>query len=333
MGAPPSPERPASRETGPVDVLTSDLEHARLVGGVVFHEHDVSLPARSRDFRMRLRAYAAGDLTVGVLEYRSPVHLSTAPFGDSYQVNLPLVGRVAMTYGGDRVEVSPRLGGIHGWQEETEVEGWGEPARILGIKIPRHTIEASLEALLGRPAEEPVVFDGTIDLRSRAGQEWKGAVQLVARGLAAGDSLLHNPLVARPAAESLVRGLLLAARHNYSPELSGEVTVAGPDYLRAAVDVIRRHAAEPLTVQDIAARVHVSVRSLQAAFREHLATTPMQALRDERLDRVRAELLDAGGVVGQVAARWGFAHPGRFAVHYAQRFGESPSETTRRRRP
>lgn len=317
-------------ETEPVEVNTTDVEHARHVGGVVFHEHDVSLPARSRDFRMGLRAYAAGDLTIGLLEYRSPVRLSTAPFGESYQVNIPLVGRVAMTYGGDRIEVTAGVGGIHGPERETQVEGWGEPARILGIKIPTSTMQGSLEALLGRAPEEPVAFDGTVDLTSGAGQVWKGAVQLLARGLTMEGSLLLNPLVAQPAAESLVRGLLLAARHSYSAELTGEVGAVGPDYVRAALRVIRLRAAEPLTVEDIARQVHVSVRSLQAAFREHLGTTPMHALRDERLDRVRDELLATGAPVATTAARWGFGHAGRFAGHYAQRFGESPSVTGRR---
>jgi transcriptional regulator GlxA family with amidase domain len=35
-------------------------------------------------------------------------------------------------------------------------------------------------------------------------------------------------------------------------------------------------------------------------------------------------------VVGDVAARWGFISGGRFAQHYATRFGELPSETLRR---
>ena len=33
--------------------------------------------------------------------------------------------------------------------------------------------------------------------------------------------------------------------------------------------------------------------------------------------------------VAELAARWGFAHPGRFAVAYRAKFGHSPSETLR----
>ncbi|MGW8882378.1 helix-turn-helix domain-containing protein, partial [Streptomyces mirabilis] len=34
--------------------------------------------------------------------------------------------------------------------------------------------------------------------------------------------------------------------------------------------------------------------------------------------------------VTDVAARWGFVHPGHFSVYFRRRFGEPPSATLRR---
>jgi transcriptional regulator GlxA family with amidase domain len=47
---------------------------------------------------------------------------------------------------------------------------------------------------------------------------------------------------------------------------------------------------------------------------------------------VREELLQAphSARVGEIAARWGFAQAGRFAVQYAKTFGESPSDTLKK---
>jgi AraC-like DNA-binding protein len=60
----------------------------------------------------------------------------------------------------------------------------------------------------------------------------------------------------------------------------------------------------------------------------------MEFLRRIRFERARDELLaaDGGATVLAVALRWGFSHPSRFAVEYRTRYGESPSETLRRRR-
>lgn len=76
----------------------------------------------------------------------------------------------------------------------------------------------------------------------------------------------------------------------------------------------------------------MSVRSLQEGFRRHVGCAPMTYLQQLRLNRVRETLLEgdpARVTVAAVAHRWGFAHLGRFASAYRERFGESPSETLR----
>ncbi|WP_420369805.1 helix-turn-helix transcriptional regulator [Curtobacterium sp. L1-20] len=103
--------------------------------------------------------------------------------------------------------------------------------------------------------------------------------------------------------------------------------------LRRAIRFVHDHAGEPIDVADIAAGAELSERGLQDLFRRRLAVTPMRYLREVRLDRVHLELTAPGGgirTVRDVAHRWQFAHLGRFAAHYRQRFGESPNESMRR---
>ena len=96
---------------------------------------------------------------------------------------------------------------------------------------------------------------------------------------------------------------------------------------------IRDRAREAPTLSALASHAGVSVRTLNAAFREYRQCTPMQALRDARLAGVRADLLAArpGARVRDVAEAWGYAQLGIFAANYRRRFGESPSETLKRR--
>lgn len=73
-----------------------------------------------------------------------------------------------------------------------------------------------------------------------------------------------------------------------------------------------------------------SARALQAAFARQ-GTTPMAHWRRVRLQRAHDDLRAAdpttGVTVAQIAARWGFGHPGRFARAYATTYGRSPRVT------
>ena len=93
------------------------------------------------------------------------------------------------------------------------------------------------------------------------------------------------------------------------------------------------HADQPLTPGELARIGCMSVRSLHATFQRELGLSPMAHLRRIRLDHVHVELLRAGhsdARISDIAMRWGFFHPSRFAHQYQERFGELPSDTIRR---
>jgi len=85
----------------------------------------------------------------------------------------------------------------------------------------------------------------------------------------------------------------------------------------------------------VADHVGLSVRALQQGFAKHVEMVPTALLREVRLRHIREILLDSrpdDTSVTTVAASWGFFHVGRFAGQYRAAYGESPSETLRRRR-
>lgn len=103
--------------------------------------------------------------------------------------------------------------------------------------------------------------------------------------------------------------------------------------MRRAIRFVHDEAGRPLSVTDIAASCGLTERGVQALFRRRLAVTPMQYLREVRLDRVHLELgrsRSGALLVSDVARRWQFTHLGRFAAHYRARFGEQPHETIAR---
>lgn len=92
--------------------------------------------------------------------------------------------------------------------------------------------------------------------------------------------------------------------------------------------------SEPWSVDRLAATVGLSSRTLHRVLRRELGLSPMTLLKRVRLDQAKADLeaADPRTTVTGVAYDCGFAHLGRFAVEYARRFGESPSQTLRRAR-
>ena len=84
------------------------------------------------------------------------------------------------------------------------------------------------------------------------------------------------------------------------------------------------HADCGIGVNDIAAALNVSPRSVQYLFRRHLGMTPVAYVRRVRLDRAHRDLQAANPAVDTVTAiavRWGFTHAGRFSVAYKRAFG------------
>lgn len=86
------------------------------------------------------------------------------------------------------------------------------------------------------------------------------------------------------------------------------------------------------TIAGLAQAAGVGVRQLQKLFHDHFDMSPLEYLRNIRLDGVRSEILSGNedSAVSDIAFRWGFSHLGRFAQHYRHKFGESPSQTRQR---
>lgn len=142
------------------------------------------------------------------------------------------------------------------------------------------------------------------------------------------EAVLHGPL-GRHLEEMIGLHLLTLWRQRLDSPQTPTLRQLAPRHVLSAEQYIRDNARHAPTLGEFAAGAGVSVRTLNAAFREYRGCTPMQALREARLNGVRAELLvaSAGTRVRDVAEAWGYANLGMFAAGYRSRFGEPPSAT------
>jgi AraC-like DNA-binding protein len=179
---------------------------------------------------------------------------------------------------------------------------------------------------------ETVNLDFTRPITPVAGRHWSQTIRYV-QSFVSNSPLLAAAPLARRELGWLVSSAVLACFPNSTLDAeSAPRTGDTPQPLRRALAFIDDHAADPITLNEIAVAAHLSPRGLQATFRRHLDTTPLAQLRSVRMERAHGDLQNAepgDTSVAALAARWGFTHLGRFAVDYRRRYGSSPSQTLR----
>ncbi|RSM75577.1 AraC family transcriptional regulator [Amycolatopsis sp. WAC 01375] len=171
-------------------------------------------------------------------------------------------------------------------------------------------------------------------VRMEKAQRWRRTVEYMT-GLLSEPGVENGPLVLGAAGRLMAAMALDTFTTGTGDDRIGDRRDAVPATVRRGIAFLEANPDLDLGVADIAHACRVSVRALQLAFRRYLDTTPMAYLRNVRLHQARTELRDAdpGGdtTVTGVAAKWGFLDGSRFSAQYRAAFGESPSETLRKR--
>ncbi|HKY80178.1 MAG TPA: AraC family transcriptional regulator [Sphingobium sp.] len=200
-----------------------------------------------------------------------------------------------------------------------------EDCEQLIVKINADFLDAHVGQRRARLAPE-------IDLHQTKLQPWVDFMRSILRSPSTVEIIQRDPSVAE-SYEQLLLNLLISGQGVLSRPAGSN---AVPTSVHAAERFIRSNYAAPLRLEEIARAAQVPQRTLLNHFREFRQTSPMQLLRDVRLDIVREKLLSAPQTnVAAAGMDAGFSHLGRFASDYRDRFGETPSQTKlrARRRP
>jgi transcriptional regulator GlxA family with amidase domain len=94
---------------------------------------------------------------------------------------------------------------------------------------------------------------------------------------------------------------------------------------------IRSHLADPLDLARLEGWAHTSRRSLQVVFQDRLGCTPMQWVRQERLNRALQRLKHPAqhDTVASIASACGYSSPSRFSADFRRQYRFSPSALLR----
>lgn len=211
----------------------------------------------------------------------------------------------------------------------------GTGYRTTLVRAPAAAGFAALVALGPGASRRQAAMPGR-SFASAAAHDGAGALAGYCRYLLGEWSRPESPLrsrAARRASEALLVDLF-ASLGGLDSLLAAEGVTTPAERVRRAEEIMRERFAEPLTVADLAAEVGLGLRVLQIAFQTHRGVSPRARLNTIRLERAREMLVaaDPAASVTDVALACGFAHFGRFAGTYRERYGETPSDTLRRAR-
>lgn len=102
------------------------------------------------------------------------------------------------------------------------------------------------------------------------------------------------------------------------------LAMVDPDVVRA-VQFIRQHACDGISVSDVLEQIPMSRRVFEHRFREQVGRSPHQQIMQIRIDRVKEMLIGTDLSLATVAARCGFKHQEYMSVVFKKHVDESPS--------
>lgn len=313
-------------------VETQDLDEARRCIRDVFTPHELVFRGRAA-VDLHLRYAESPRLTVGHLQYGADVKVDVPPPESCYHLALPVRGAANIGQGDELVGIEAGCHAAMLSADRPLSVHWSPDAVQYIVKVSRESLECQLARLTGRPITRPIRFGLRFALDTPGAQALLSSVDFLWRELDRPGGIGAVPMAREHLERAVLTQLLTVVPHDHSYLLGGGAPAGSGDgagRIPRLIEYIDAHADEDLSTGQLAQLAGVTERALQLAFRKAVGTTPAAYVRSVRLDRVHDELsagLRPGATITDVAMRWGFFHPSRFAQHYRERFGVLPSQT------
>jgi AraC-like DNA-binding protein len=298
---------------------SADLDHVRYEVGRVMKPHALDVVGPQQKLNARLHHVSFGDVSLSRLKYGAHVSIVPDSLDDFFLVQMPICGTAAIASGDQAIESTPRLASVLSPTDPVRMQ-WSADNDQLMVRISRPRLERALTAQLGYTPELPLRF--TLGMPWQDLPAWRCLISFMADCAANGIDKKRHALLATQIEQLVVSTLLSLQPHNFSHARASRCIGVLPRHVRKVEEYLFEHADEPITADQLALIAGVSLRSLFSGFKQFCGVTPMQYLKNLRLDRARAALMENTGesiTVAGIALRWGFGH-----------LGESPSETLRR---
>ncbi|APG49080.1 AraC family transcriptional regulator [Phaeobacter porticola] len=308
---------------------TGDLDEARHSVGKKFCDHRLDIAQRRLKLAVRHNHVAGRHSSINYLHYGAEVTIDPGMLGSFYLLQIPLSGRASVQHRGAEIFADARTATLLNPDRETTMRWSGECRKLL-LQLDRSYLEAVAQQLIGAELPGPIRFASNVDLVSEGGRRVRQMVCACVQAAEAGELFQGNISGSDIRVEQdLALELLTRLPSNISHIIERADHGSLPRGIRAAIDYIHAHLRDSVQLSDIAAHADMNIRTLQKGFQRSCGQSPMQVLRNARLDAAHYQLMaqqDKSDVTTAAFSN-GFSHLGRFARDYKIRFGHSPSQT------
>jgi len=309
-------------------LVSEDLQESQQFLSPIWERHR-SVPRGSR-FAIRWHQADLHRTTLAYVDHPCGVHATCdGPLGDYFRVLLPFSGRMENRINGKRAVLTPSSIVLHAPGQDLKLEI--DEFRLLLLSFDGGFVRRAMERRF-RKVPPLETWAAEFSQQSAAASSLHSLTQWTAAELDRPGSLFR----AQPrAAASLERTLLslfielLAGQYPEDRSRRGDLANGQLALIEAWIEA---NLGEAFGVEDLAAVVGVSARSVQLAFSRLHGCTPMQFVLQRRLEQARSLLQSPtpSTTITAVAMDCGCFHLGRFATAYRALFGEKPSETLAR---
>jgi AraC-like DNA-binding protein len=275
-------------------------------------------------------------LRMYLLQYGAEVEVTPRPFDDFTLVHTSLVGGAEVEVDGQRLDVTQGRSAVLAPRRHVRLR-WYPGTRQMIVKVPH----ALLRQIVGREDDEDVGFGHSFLVARRHALQW----ELISRSLVNAMSMRQESGLHEAWLDHFERNValfLMAHRPGEAPAVPEATAVpagthgaaesispaGGKRRMDAVVDYIDSRLGAPISLEDLARAGGVSLRTLNELCHRHHGVTPMQLLRNRRLDAARQHLrMRPDASITDTAFAFGFGHLGRFSHYYHERFRELPRQT------
>jgi AraC-like DNA-binding protein len=289
----------------------------------------IKLPVDEAALDGHANTFTLPQSTLWFCSYGTPLALRF-PEPDHIRVQFHHAGIGATWIGGRLIPVNARQGCISASAAEID---FGPGFQQVVWRIPKEVVVKKLAGMMDCAVTSSLDFDPVLDFTTPQAATMPRILDCL---LHAADTVSEEgaAVVLGELEQALITSFLAGSNHGCRDQLAKKPAGAAPWQVRRAEDYIAANWDRPLSIEELAAEVGCSVRSLFRAFRQSRGTSPLEFARRIRLGHARRmlEAPDAATTVTSVAFACGFGDLGRFSKDFTQAFGELPSLVLGRRR-